>query len=351
MKKITTNIFSRAFIWAFVIGIFQQVQAQKVIVQEWDFETNTQSNNGLEFGWPSSSPGTVSGGTFTVSGADAESGYVNFDDVNSGKITYSISLKSWEVSAADGSYWELRFYDSSNNELARNRITSQNKTSYVGTSVYALYRESGVWVNGGNFYKVGRLNAWHTNTGDPNNGNSGAYGHSLPVTVNFTLDLDADTYTVWVGDYNPVDDDGSLWTIWGGDSPVNTGAAALGAGVSHLKWKWVRAAGASNSGNEFIEIEKISIYTGLAAGLSDDTVNTDDSKVYPTTNQGTFTVALDNQKPALIEVYSTAGALIHTQTTRATKTPVTLSNANGMYFVNISQEGTVPTTHKIIVNQ
>ena len=264
----TINNLTKALMFALIVGVFQQLSAQKVIVQEWDFETNTQSNNGLEFGWPTSSPGTVSGGTFTVDGASASSNYVNFDDVNSGKLTYSISLNSWELSDVDGTYWELRFYDSGNGELARYRITTQNKTTYIATSVYAMYKESGVWTNSGGIYKVGRINPWYTNTGDSDNGNSGAFGHSLPFTMNFTLDLDADTYTIWAGENNSAEDDGSLWTIWGGANAVNTGDAALGAGVSHLKWNWVRAAGASNINDVFLEIDKISIYTGEVNTIS-----------------------------------------------------------------------------------
>ena len=329
-----------------------------------DFEHLTETNSSLSTKGLSKSsilkattdsssiPVTSSMGSYRVQGDDSESDFVNIGNVDSGKLTYSIGLKSWELSAKDGAYWQLEFFDSADNGLARYRIISQNKSGYVATSVYTMYKDSGVW---GSFKKVGRLNTWHTSEGDQQNSGDGAYADNLPVQVNFTLDLDDDTYSIWVGDGLPSDDDGSLWGIYGGNNPLNTGSVDLGTGVSKLKWSWVTKSDAPNAGDEFIEIDKISIYAekkGISLSTKTEKGKKEYPKVYPTVNRGTFNIALENKTPTLLEVYDLTGALVLSQTVLENQTTLTLPNkVQGMYFLNLSQNGQKIGQNKIIVKK
>ena len=258
MKRITKRSFTKALVLAFVVGVFQQLSAQKVTVEEWTFDSNTQSNNGREFGWPSAAAGSVSGGAYTVDGANSKSGYVNFADVSSGKLTYSITLNSWELSDAGGSFWELVFYAPDNTSITIHRIISQSKTGYFATAIYTKYNETdgpdaGTDEDGwtGDI-KAGKLVNGHTSAGtdgDP------AYS-PLPVTVNFTIDLDAETYVVWVGDGNPSDDDGTAWGRYG---TAYSGDINFDRTISHLKWQWKANKDADDPINDFIEIDNSSI--------------------------------------------------------------------------------------------
>ena len=245
----------------FSLAIAQQVNSQKTILQEWDFEKNTQSNNGIEFGWPNNDSGKVSNGCYKISGANATSSLIDFADVSSGKITYSVTLKAWELSNAASAFWGLVFYDSNGDQVSKHKIISQKKTGYFATALYTQYRENNdVFTTD---FKAGKLNNWHANTGDMNNSGKGSYGYNrgkLPITINFTMDIDSEfaTYNVWVGDIDASQDNGRSWGRYG--TNVYSGSIDFDRTISKLRWQWKTISDASNAGDEFIEIDKITIY-------------------------------------------------------------------------------------------
>merc|ERR1712127_980482 len=168
MSTITFKISRFVKFFIFSIILFQQAHAQKAIIQEWDFDTNSQSNNGLEFSWPNaSSAKPVADGTHFISainngGSLSKKGSViPLGSISTGQLTYSITLKSWRLSNAGGAFWDLVFSDA-DGEVSKHKIIIQSKTTdvnkvpdgqggfvnepYYATAVYTQYQgDNAVW--------------------------------------------------------------------------------------------------------------------------------------------------------------------------------------------------------------
>ena len=74
------------------------------------------------------------------------------------------------------------------------------------------------------------------------------------------------------------------------------------------------------------------------------------AKIYPTLNQGAFSVDLANRATVFLEVYNLAGVLVHSEQINTKNTEVVLSKTpKGLYFVKLRSNGFAPSIHKIII--
>ena len=365
MKKITNIIVSFANFFIFSIILFQQVNKKKTIIQEWNFDSNAQSNTGLECNWPDATDDkTVSGGAYMMNGNDGVNdgigqGFISLGSINSGKLTYSITLKSWELSELASSFWDVVFYDAVG-QVSKHKIITQYKTTdvnnipdgqgglvdepYYATAVYTQYQgDNGDWSEN---FKVGKINNSYAsagNTGSPFAG-LGIYSYNsgnLPVTINFRIDLDNDTYAVWTGDGEPSDDDGSLWGIYGGANSVNSGSIPNGFNRTIIKARtqFKIKDGASNSGNEFIEVDKISFYTGASTTASVSDANQFEFKFGPNPASSSLNVSAAEPIES-IEFYSLVGQSVLSKSIGEKNALIDVSSlSSGVYTMKVIFKG------------
>lgn len=319
-------------------------EGQKQIIQEWNFTNNSLiSEQGTNFGLPDDTAidnvdetGGDKDNTYTINGSNGDGEIVFNMGQSTGKFTYSITVKSWNFeNSGPNAMWGLSLKDENGSTIGYNRFITYQKTGYVGTAPFVNFKNPDSGESNGGHIKAGLFGNTELSSG----------AKTVPLTVNYTIDLDAGTYTIWIGDTRPEEDDGSAWHA---RYPQHTGTIDFDRTIGGISWKW--SANLNGATGNYIEIDRVVIYKGeddVAAVPKLENVN---ATVYPTLNTGTFSVDLTNSTNALLEVYNLAGVLVHSEQINTKNTEVTLSNApKGMYFVKLSSRGFSPSIHKIII--
>ena len=183
---------------------------------------------------------------------------------------------------------------------------------------------------------------------------------TTPVTINLTIDLDAKTYVVWVGDTKLSDDDGTGWGRYGTDD--YTGFIGFDRTIKGLKWEW--SANKNGNTGDFIEIDKVVFYTGEPSSsapaakestskevLIQSVEHVNDFKIYPNPSNGVFTVQLPNANKAIIEVMDPTGTVVYAKQFQDNRFTVQIEHLKkGMYFLKITQEGQNSIIQNILIN-
>lgn len=348
MLKITRkNILKAVLITVFNLAAFG-VAAQKQVMQEWNFTNNSLKSElyQTDFGLPATTAannvdetGGSKDNTYTINGADGNGDVFFALNQTSGMLTYSITIASWSFDNSGGNaLWGLDIVDEEGLQIAYARFITYQKTGYVGTAPFIsfLNPDDGSYDNGGHL-KCGLF----TNTRS-----SAAYTAKeleLPMTINFTIDLDNQKYIIWKGENNPAEDDGSTWHARYNNQPGNgyTNAISFDRTIAGLKWKWI---GNKNGGTgDFIEIDRVQIYLGMNAPASVEGLEQFNFSYGPNPASNSITV---NAAKAIqsVEIYNVVGQHVLTETIDQRSATIDIASLpKGIYVMKAAIEGATGT--------
>lgn len=320
-------------------------EGQKQIIQEWNFTNNSLlSEQGLDFGLPAATAadnidetGGTKDNTYTINGSNGDGEIVFNMSQTTGKFTYSITISSWSFeNSGPNALWGLSLKDGNGSTIGYNRFITYQKTGYVGTAPFVNFKDPDSGESNGGHIKAGLLGNTEMSSG----------AKTVPVTLNYTIDLDAGTYTIWIGDSKPDEDDG---TAWHARYPQHTGTIDFNRTIGGISWKWY--ANHNGATGNFIEIDRVVIYKGEDEVLAVPKFENLPATIYPTLNQGAFSVDLGNLSTAYLEVYNIAGVLVHSEQINNKNTLVEIPKVTnkGMYFVRLRSSGFSPSIYKIII--
>lgn len=338
------------------------ISTQKQILKQWEFTNNSLLSNDsiTNFGLASSTmadnadeTGGAKDNTYTINGSDGEGEILFPMHQRIGTFTYSMTLNSWSLASGPGAYWEMSLVDENDAMISFLRLISQAKTGYDATSLYTWFKNpiTGTPTDNNDItLKAGKLG----------NGPTNSTAITSPVTINLTIDLDAQTYVVWVGDTKPSDDDGTGWGRYGTDD--YSGSIGFDRTIKGVKWEW--SANKNGNSGDFIEIDKVVFYTGVPASstpaakenieketLTQFIENKNDFRIYPNPSSGVFTVQLPNTNKAFVEIIKPTGDVIYAKQFQGNRFAVEVEHLKkGMYFLKITQEGQQPIIQNILIN-
>lgn len=322
------------------------MMGQKQILQEWNFTNNSLASElyNLDFGLPPNTAvnnvdetGGAKNNTYTINGNSGGATTPFFSpSVNSGKFTVSMTIASWSFGSSTGNhYWGISMVDSEDIQIAYFRFITQDKLSsnppYVGSSLYASFvnPDNGSFNNGGTL-KAGVLSKGAAST---------AYTGTLPVTVNLTIDLDAQTYVVWLGDTKPADDNGT--SAWSGRFAQYTGPISFNRTIAGLKWQWGGASG------HFIELDRVAIYLGADAALGVQELEKFDFSYFPNPSKDMINLTA-NDAIESVEIHNMVGQKVIDKTLNMRNPSVDISSLpKGVYIMKVTI-GDTHGTYKLV---
>ena len=230
----------------------------ETLVEQWDFTgdslVGSNGNTAAEFdeGGNVDDPGN---NTWTLNrtawNSDSVLSGLNITSNTADKVELSMTFSSWNFTNYTGGVpsFSMRLRNSSGHLMTRFRYTAKTLNTTNAVMTVDGFQYDGGNLFGGTFIQGGEILSGHTGSGS--------------VTVGFTIDYVADTFTFWLGD--PDTDDGSGWlNRYAGQYTGSLSAGFEDITIDNLTWMW---SNVSTSLNHFVELDQIRITTYKAAPI------------------------------------------------------------------------------------